>query len=159
MKILVCGGRNFGHVMRTKADTESESKETKKRVAEYKYVHDVLHAYVMAYSKERKDGENWLPTDIVIIEGGATGADSAAADFGLINFCPVKEFKADWHQYGTSAGPIRNRQMLEQGKPDLVIAFPGGEGTKNMIAQAKAYKVPVVQYDGTSLPHPKQDQQ
>ena len=53
-----------------------------------------------------------LPKDTIIIEGGARGADRLRA------------------------GPIRNRWMLALG-PDLVIAFPGGQGTANMIAQAR----------------------
>ena len=50
----------------------------------------------------------------------------------------VEEFKADWDKFGRAAGPIRNAQMLREGKPDLVVAFPGGRGTANMVAQAKA---------------------
>jgi UDP-N-acetylmuramoylalanine-D-glutamate ligase len=28
--------------------------------------------------------------------------------------------------------------MLKEGRPDLVVAFPGGKGTANMVAQARA---------------------
>jgi predicted Rossmann-fold nucleotide-binding protein len=35
--------------------------------------------------------------------------------------------------------------MLSEGKPDLVIAFPGGRGTADMIRQAKEAGVPVRQ--------------
>jgi len=45
-------------------------------------------------------------------------------------------FPADWSRHGKSAGPIRNRQMLIEGRPDIVVAFPGGKGTANMIKQA-----------------------
>jgi predicted Rossmann-fold nucleotide-binding protein len=37
---------------------------------------------------------------------------------------------------GLAAGPIRNQQMIDEGKPDLVIAFPGGAGTHDMMARA-----------------------
>jgi hypothetical protein len=33
--------------------------------------------------------------------------------------------------------------MLDEGQPDLVIAFPGGAGTANMIQQSKARGIPV----------------
>jgi len=33
--------------------------------------------------------------------------------------------------------------MLTQGKPDLVVAFPGSKGTENMIRQAQTAGVPV----------------
>jgi hypothetical protein len=32
--------------------------------------------------------------------------------------------------------------MLDQGKPDLVVAFPGGRGTANLVKQARAAGVP-----------------
>lgn len=52
-------------------------------------------------------------------------------------------FPADWENYRRAAGPIRNRQMLVEATPDLVVAFPGGPGTANMIRQARAAGVPV----------------
>jgi hypothetical protein len=79
--------------------------------------------------------------DLTIIEGGCSGADlyakSAAKEFGI----PVKEYPADWEKYGLAAGPIRNKQMLDEENPDLVIAFhaniENSKGTKNMVTQAK----------------------
>lgn len=52
-------------------------------------------------------------------------------------------FEADWHTHGRAAGPIRNRRMIEEGKPDLVVAFPGGRGTANMVNQARAAGIEV----------------
>jgi hypothetical protein len=40
---------------------------------------------------------------------------------------------AEWERLGRKAGPIRNQRMLEEGKPDLVVAFPGGTGTAGMM--------------------------
>jgi ABC-type Fe3+-hydroxamate transport system substrate-binding protein len=34
--------------------------------------------------------------------------------------------------------------MLNEGKPDLVIAFPGGKGTQMMINLAESAGIPVV---------------
>ena len=45
-------------------------------------------------------------------------------------------FPAEWKKHGKAAGPIRNRKMLQDGKPDLVLAFPGGRGTANMVELA-----------------------
>jgi hypothetical protein len=56
---------------------------------------------------------------------------------------PVSTFFAAWHEHGRGAGPIRNRQMLEEGRPDLVVAFPGGHGTAGMIKLALKAGVPV----------------
>lgn len=32
-------------------------------------------------------------------------------------------FPAKWNEHGKAAGPIRNQQMLTEGKPDVVFAF------------------------------------
>lgn len=80
-----------------------------------------------------------------VIEGGATGADTGARRWGRNNQIPVQTFPADWDGYGKSAGYIRNKQMLDEGQPDLVMAFPGGKGTSNMIEQAKKAGVEVVE--------------
>jgi hypothetical protein len=53
-------------------------------------------------------------------------------------------FPADWRG-GKSAGPRRNQKMLDEGRPDLVIAFPGGSGTEDMVRRAKAAGVEVVE--------------
>ena len=52
-------------------------------------------------------------------------------------------YPANWKKHGRAAGPIRNKQMLEEAKPDLVIAFPGGAGTANMVKQAREAGVKV----------------
>lgn len=71
-----------------------------------------------------------------IIEGGANGADRLAREWAKSSGIPVQTFEADWSKYGRRAGPLRNYKMLVEGKPDGVIAFPGGTGTFDMINQA-----------------------
>jgi hypothetical protein len=56
----------------------------------------------------------------------------------------VERYRADWAKHGRAAGPIRNKQMLEEGKPDLVVAFPGGQGTANMMSQVREAGVRVM---------------
>lgn len=73
----------------------------------------------------------------VIIHGGARGADALAGEFAKLSRIPVEVYRADWTKHGKAAGPIRNRQMLTEGKPDMVLAFPGGRGTADMIEQAR----------------------
>jgi hypothetical protein len=50
---------------------------------------------------------------------------------------------AAWHDYGKAAGPIRNKRMLTDFAPDIVVAFPGGKGTADMVRQAKEREVEV----------------
>lgn len=78
-----------------------------------------------------------------IIHGMAAGADDLADNWAHANHVNVMPFPADWGTFGKAAGPIRNAKMLRDGKPQLVVAFPGGKGTANMIAQAKAAGIPV----------------
>jgi hypothetical protein len=89
-----------------------------------------------------------VPATATIIQGGARGADRQAAHWARENDRSVEEYPADWEKYGKRAGYLRNKQMLEEGKPDLVIAFPGGKGTDMMIKLAVDAGVPVeiVQY-------------
>ena len=73
----------------------------------------------------------------VVIHGAATGADYEGmiwAQMMDIKHLPVV---ADWHRHGKAAGPLRNQRMLDEGKPDLVLAFPGGKGTADMVLRAK----------------------
>jgi len=79
------------------------------------------------------------------MQGGARGADKLAREWATTK--PEIEMyvcKADWDKNGKAAGPMRNARMLEW-KPDLVVAFPGGRGTANMIKQATAAGVPAKQ--------------
>jgi hypothetical protein len=73
-----------------------------------------------------------------IIEGGATGADRIARTFATFMDIPIETYDAEWDKYGNGAGPIRNKKMIEEGKPNLVVAFSGGKGTANMVKQAQA---------------------
>lgn len=89
-----------------------------------------------------------------LIHGDARGADRMAGDWARMRGIPVEAFPADWAGQGRAAGPIRNARMLAEGGPDLVIAFPGGRGTANMVSQAEAAGVPVytIDIEGLRLP-------
>lgn len=74
--------------------------------------------------------------EITVIHGAASGADTLAENWAkqaeqVYIGCPAK-----WSQHGRSAGPIRNMFMLDS-DPDLVVAFPGGDGTAHMVKIAK----------------------
>jgi hypothetical protein len=76
--------------------------------------------------------------DIVscIIHGGAKGADNLAGLWAKANDILVEEYKADWNRYGKRAGYLRNKQMI-----DIVIAFPGGKGTANMVKLSREARI------------------
>ena len=72
----------------------------------------------------------------VIIHGESKGADRLANLWAEARNITVIAVPADWERYKRAAGPIRNRKMITDHAPDLVIAFPGGTGTANMIGLA-----------------------
>lgn len=78
-----------------------------------------------------------------VISGAARGADRLGEQWAQANGVPVEQYPAQWDVYGKSAGYRRNEQMLREGKPNGVIAFPGGVGTAHMVRTAKAAGVKV----------------
>lgn len=85
----------------------------------------------------------------ILIHGGAKGADTLAEQIqedlygrdGSHTLC----FPPDWDKYGKGAGHIRNQQMLDEGNPDLVLAFPGGSGTLDMVTRARKAGITVIE--------------
>ena len=88
-----------------------------------------------------------LPADTIIIHGDARGADKIAGQLAKERGLEVIPYPADWDKYKKAAGPIRNMQMLKEGKPELVIAFhediTKSKGTKHMVSIATKAGVPV----------------
>jgi hypothetical protein len=80
----------------------------------------------------------------VVIHGCAPGADTEAMIWAQTCNRKHAPFQADWQQHGNAAGPIRNQRMIDEGKPGLVIAFPGGRGTADMVKRARAAGVEVI---------------
>ena len=85
-----------------------------------------------------------------MIHGGCSGADKISGDIGIKLGLKVIVFPAQWKKHGKRAGSLRNTQMLDKGRPDLVLAFHSdiehSKGTKNMISQAKERNIQVILY-------------
>ena len=118
MRVLVCGGRDYtdrDHIWNTLTKIDA-----------------------------------WRGPFSCVIHGAARGADEEAmiwvntmADSGRsIHHAP---FVADWRTHGRAAGVIRNQRMIDEGKPALVIAFPGGRGTADMVSKAKKAGIEVIE--------------
>ena len=80
-----------------------------------------------------------------IISGGASGVDSYVVSYAKAKRIDYRVYYPDWLHQGKMAGPNRNARMLEEGHPDAVVAFWGTNGTANMMAQARALSVPVIE--------------
>lgn len=84
------------------------------------------------------------PFDL-LIHGNARGADEIADSWARSHNITVVAVLPDWQRYGKTAGPVRNRKMITAHAPDLVIAFPGGKGTANMIKLARDAGIEVIE--------------
>ncbi len=112
MRVCVCGGRNF---------TDRD------------YVYRML------------DMCDHDATITVIIHGGYRGVDRISEGWDAARIpravhprVKIVVYKAEWDKYPHgAAGPIRNREMIRDGKPDLVLAFAGDDGTDDLCRQAK----------------------
>lgn len=115
MRILVCGGRDF-----------------KDHLFLEQFMSDLI-------------SENVAQGDpVTIIHGMARGADHLAGNWAKHNGLTVEEYPALWAKDGKAAGPIRNARMLAEGKPDIVVAFPGGSGTAHMVRISQKAGVRVI---------------
>lgn len=77
-----------------------------------------------------------------VIHGAARGADTLANSWAKERKLEIIKCPARWSIHGKKAGVIRNREMLNL-TPDVVIAFPGGTGTENMIQISREAEIPV----------------
>lgn len=116
-KVLICGGRDF---------------------EDY-----IMFNNVMSKLPQMLNGQ--LDKSFCVIEGGATGADRLARNWARLGGQPHMCMDANWGFYGMGAGPVRNGWMLKHAQPHVVVAFPGGNGTKDMMNQA--VKAGITVYD------------
>jgi len=78
-----------------------------------------------------------------LVTGDARGADALARSWALVYGVPHRCYVAHWEKHGKAAGPLRNQRMLDENPVDLVIAFPGGAGTADMVRRAEAAGIEV----------------
>ena len=81
----------------------------------------------------------------LLIAGGARGADSLAEAWAKAAGVPRKIYAPRWEYPGT-----RNQRMLDGGRPDLVVAFPGGRGTADMAGRARSAGIEVIDFGETT---------
>lgn len=77
-----------------------------------------------------------------VVSGTARGVDTAGERWAKAHGIAVHRFPPDWHTFGRSAGPKRNRQMAEFA--DCLLAFYDGvdRGTASMIRIAAELGLP-----------------
>jgi len=84
-----------------------------------------------------------------IIAGGAGGVAALALEWAQAHDIATQAFRAERGSFGRTGrgGPLRTARILAESRPDIVVAFPGGRDTANMVKQAKAAGVWVVTVD------------
>lgn len=83
----------------------------------------------------------------VLIEGDARGVDRIAGEWARSRGVELVEYPANWQRDGRHAALIRNEHMLVDGKPDLVVAFPGGSGTSHTCWKAEQAGIAVIRIE------------
>lgn len=80
---------------------------------------------------------------ITIISGHCSGVDLMAEKYAKQNRYSLEIYPAEWKKYGKSAGPRRNKVMVE--KANYVIAFWDNKsrGTRNLIEIANKLNKPI----------------
>ena len=143
-KILVTGGRNFGRLPKDKNDPTYTQRKREKELVECE-----LNKTAMEHDAQGRKDVHW-------IFGDATGVDAIVWKWAKSCYDLYDRYKAQWTKLGKSAGPLRNQQMLDE-NPDieLVLAFPGGVGTKDMISRAKKAGIKVLQFKTPKDYNPK----
>ena len=68
-----------------------------------------------------------------VVCGMCRGVDMLGRAWAKSKGIPVKEFPADWDQFGRAAGPIRNGQMASYADALIAVMIPESRGTLNMI--------------------------
>lgn len=84
-----------------------------------------------------------LGEELRIVQGGASGADALARKWAEEFWHQCVTYEADWRGEGRAAGPKRNQRMLDSEHVSMVVAFPGGRGTADMVRRAKAKGIQV----------------
>lgn len=82
--------------------------------------------------------------DVMVLSGGANRLDSLALEWAFDACVNAIRMPAQWSRHGRKAGILRNEEMIQlsrtfwrDGWCVLYIAFPGGDGTADMVRRMK----------------------
>jgi len=78
-----------------------------------------------------------------LICGMAKGVDSLGYMWAMKNNIHIIKYYPDWNKYGAGAGPIRNKEMVNNADGVIAIWDEISRGTKSTITLAKKKGIPV----------------
>src|SRR5215203_4448097 len=96
------------------------------------------------------DTLNWQRHIDAILQGGATGADELARNWAERRRVRIRTYISGKTSGGRSSWSKGNQRMVDEGRPDLVVAFPGVRRTADLVRRAKDACVTVLLIDGAS---------
>jgi hypothetical protein len=146
-KIIIAGGRNLGNYK----GLSPEEQEIK--VIFYRAVINALTAVISAnYGRGEKISiisgrcgkKDAFSRDRLNFSNGGDGMGERAS---ILLGCPVESFPANWDKHGKPAGMIRNGEMAQAAYKSgngVLIALPGGNGTANMVTQARKVGLKII---------------
>jgi hypothetical protein len=77
----------------------------------------------------------YTPIDVVI--HGCSGAHAGAVEhWARSRGIPIVRYPPNWERFGHRSEMLRNMFMIKDSRPDLLVAFPGGENTADLIQRA-----------------------
>lgn len=82
-----------------------------------------------------------------IIHGGAFGADKLAGKWASERGIKETVYRPNYSKYPPHIAPFRRNTVMAQQKPNLVVAFPGGNGTADMVKKAQRHKLNIIILD------------
>ncbi len=110
-RVVIAGSRNF---------------------TDYKLFSSIVDKYLSRIKNEY---------ELIILSGHCVGTDLMAEKYARENRFALEIYPAEWDKYGRSAGPKRNKEMVE--KADFAIAFSSGSaGTESLIEFAVQKGIP-----------------
>ena len=95
---------------------------------------------------------------LTIIEGGAVGADTFAGEWTCIQrSCQLVTEYANWENMADPPDRSAIRRCSTITRPNLVVAFPGGRGTADMVLKARRAGIEVIQIPSDRRHDPAHD--
>lgn len=73
----------------------------------------------------------------VVIHGGSQFLGAQIEDWAREIGADLVRYPPHWQLHGKHAERLRNRFMLADSRPDIVLALPGGDDTEELLAQAR----------------------
>ena len=140
MRVLVCGGRDYGE--NEAGSAHRIALAVNERLA-LRAKLDAIHAKtpITALGHGACGWNADIPSTFK--SGYMRGADAIADEWACEHGIVPDRFPAHWTSQKGGAGPRRNQNMLNKFKADLLVVAPGGRGTADTVRKAKAMGVPV----------------